>query len=99
MVKYRAQSFRVAGYCVRKQVEASSDGSGSGEHQDDERLIRMNPISPEILGDTWRSLESLEGLAPDMTQPTQGVIGVEPIWIPQRRLPLIFPWMARIPCR
>ena len=72
-------SFKVARYCVRKQVKASSDGSGSGERQDDERLIRTNPISPEILGDTWRSLESMEGLAPDVTQPNQGVIDVEPM--------------------
>ena len=79
MVKFQTQSFKVARYCVRKQVKANSDGSGSGDHQDDERHLRMNPISPEILGDTWRSLGPMDGSAPDVTHPTQGVIDAESI--------------------
>ena len=30
LVEYQTQPFKVARYCVRKQVRANSDGSGSG---------------------------------------------------------------------
>ena len=60
-------------------MKANSDGSGSGDIQDDARLLRVNPISPEISGDTWRSLEPANGSAPDATCPTQGVIDAEPM--------------------
>ena len=76
-VKYQTQSFKVARYCVRKQVKANSDGSGSEDCQDDARLRRMDPISQDILGDTWRNLESMEGSVPAVACPSQGVIDVE----------------------
>ena len=51
--KYQTQSFKVAWYSVRKHVKETSVGSGAGDIQDDGRLLRLNPISPEISGDTW----------------------------------------------
>ena len=57
MVKYQTQSFKVARNCVRKQVKETGVGNGKRDTQDDERFHRLNPISLDTLGDTWRSME------------------------------------------
>ena len=87
MVKHQTQSFKVARYCVRKQVKEYSVGSSAGDIQDDERLLRLNTISPRISGDTWRSLGSTDGWVPDVAHPTKGVIDVESLDSPPNAAP------------
>ena len=77
LVKFQSQSFKVARYCVRKQVKASDDGSGNVHGEADARLRNMDPISQDILGDTWRTLDSVNDPVPGVGEPGWRAINVE----------------------
>ena len=74
LVKFQTQSFKVARYCVRKKVKESEADS---IRDDAGGASRLNPLSAEILDDTWRTLVSVDGPTQVVAPLPQGVIDVE----------------------
>ena len=73
LVKYQSQSFKVARYCVRKQIPPS-DINGKVH---DAQLRDLDPTSQDILGDTWRTLDSMDAPVPVEGEPGVNAIDVE----------------------
>ena len=77
LVKYQSQFFKVARYCVPKQIQASDNNNGTVHGEADALLRNLDPTSQDILGDTWRTLDSLNDSVSVAGEPGGEAIDVE----------------------